>query len=531
MPSPRTQKQVVEKYKGNLTYYRHGHYLRWLKLGLFFLSVAGSIAAVMTYPRWGRPALFSTGPISANHAAFAHDCRQCHEDADPDLARRIKPIEFLQAARRGELPSGRAAADWLIQKTALTHMDRACAKCHDPEQLHQPQAAALSMVGILSKITVVHSSSCSQCHREHVGVERMKLPDSRTCETCHNDAARLAASLEIMPIPDATPLTAPASVVLPDGLRHFLVPRSDDRRLAAFKSFADGHPAFGYEASAAKDPTALKFNHQRHGQADIPKINGHALNCIDCHKATGDGAFFGRISYSQHCARCHALQVDPKTPRLTLLHGDVAAVRDYAKNMGTRFDKDLAKRFTERGIITREDFETRAFYTGDPPQTTATPAMKRGQGVFLTACAKCHLLDPLQPAPGMEPPLPKIAPVAPPDRWLTRGPFTHARHLHMACTDCHGDPQHTLTPVHLSTLTSDVLMPRRSICAECHHPADLEKVTSFDTRNLPPEEVRKGLTAQQRKQGGVVNECQTCHRFHTLKEASEFAREVRAPKP
>lgn len=542
MEPQNTPKQAVEKYQGNLSYFRRGHYLRWLKLSLFLLSVLVSLAAVMTYPRWGNSTLFSTGPISANHAGFAGDCRQCHEGAEPDLAKRLKSPRLIEATLRGKMPSGEKAAKWLLQKTALTRMDQACAKCHDPEQLHQPQAAALAMRGFISSLAVVHSSSCSECHREHVGTARMKLPDSRTCEGCHNDAARLQRSLTLVKLEDATPPTAPASLILPDGLRHFIVPRPGDRRLTPFKSFAEGHPAFEYETKAVKDPTVLNFNHQRHGQKDIPKINGHALNCTDCHKTTGDGAFFGRITFAQHCNRCHSLQVDPEMPGLTLPHGEPAAVRAYVEAIQSnmriyaerklglnkpdeldKFVKERAERLKQRGLTKVEEFENRIFYTGDPPQTAATPVSKLGKAVFLPACVKCHALTPAQPATGTLAPLPKVTFVTPPDRWLTRGPFTHAKHTYMSCAACHDDPKLTLTPVRSSTHTSDILLPRQAICAECHHPADPATARPIETVGLKPEQVRLALTEKQRKEGGVVSECQTCHRFHTLEEAIEFA--------
>ena len=48
---PRTQKQIAQKYKDNLDYYRHGHFLRRLKLALFLLAVFGSIGAVFGFQR------------------------------------------------------------------------------------------------------------------------------------------------------------------------------------------------------------------------------------------------------------------------------------------------------------------------------------------------------------------------------------------------------------------------------------------------------------------------------------------------
>ena len=68
---PRTQKQIAQKYKDNLDYYRRGHFLRWLKLGCFFLAVLGSLGAVFGFRFWGDKEYFNTGPISQNHARRA----------------------------------------------------------------------------------------------------------------------------------------------------------------------------------------------------------------------------------------------------------------------------------------------------------------------------------------------------------------------------------------------------------------------------------------------------------------------------
>ena len=49
---PRTQKQIAQKYKDHLDYYRHGHLLRWLKLLCFVLAILGSIGAVFGFQYW-----------------------------------------------------------------------------------------------------------------------------------------------------------------------------------------------------------------------------------------------------------------------------------------------------------------------------------------------------------------------------------------------------------------------------------------------------------------------------------------------
>ena len=64
-----------------------------------------------------------------------------------------------------------------------------------------------------------------------------------------------------------------------------------------------------------------------------------------------------------------------------------------------------------------------------------------------------------------------------PDRWLVRGEFNHAKHLNVECIKCHEVSQ--------STATSDILLPSKASCANCHSP-----------------------------KGGVAYSCATCHNYH-----------------
>ena len=566
MNPQRTQKQIAEKYKGNLAYYRHGHYFRRLRGLLFVLSVVGSIAAVLTFRDWGKPSYFSTGPISAGHAGFANDCRQCHEGVEPDVAKKLGLDEIVEKLRAGGLPSlahlgqrmkdapAKMAeqatqenllnfAESTLQLTTLNRMDKACTKCHDPQRLHQPQAGALAMRGITREMPLVHSGSCAQCHREHLTHGRMASPDSRSCESCHNDVNRLTRSLNLVQFDQAAEPPKPANIVLPDGLRHFVVPRPEVHRFPVFRSFADGHPAFDYEQPGARDPTAIKFNHKRHGQPDIPKIDGRELSCVDCHKPTGDGAHFARITYQAQCARCHSLHIEPDMPEITMPHGDPSYVRAYVQNLPSHYANYAVKtkgitdrvqlgnflkmqsdQLKERGLSTVEELEKRIFYTGDPPPNVATPVMKRGKGVFFPGCAKCHELTPPQPAAGRMPPLPRITPFQPADRWLNRGPFTHAKHTHQSCMECHNDPTLTVEPATGSLLTSDILLPRQAICAQCHRPA-AEKSPPLVIDGLDPRAAQRALAEKQRRDGGVPGDCQVCHKFHAGPEAAEFAKD------
>ena len=138
-----------------------------------------------------------------------------------------------------------------------------------------------------------------------------------------------------------------------------------------------------------------------------------------------------------------------------------------------------------------------------------TPKSNKGQ--FFAGCAKCHEVK-AQPSAA-----PLVTRTNLVDRWLSRGPFTHAKHTHMQCDDCHG-------AAHASTKTSDILMPAQTLCAECHRPLDRDKIKLAASISSDPTEARAELAAKQREQGGVSGDCLVCHKFHTSVEAAAMVK-------
>ena len=294
----RTQKQIVEKYKGNLDYYRKGHAFRRLRLFAFLLAVCGSIAAVLTFGRWGKDEYFNTGPISANHQRFAHDCKACHEAAGTDLlatlpveklrsgfehVSQLSPTQLKESASSLNVDAVVSAAAQVagsvksldptrlrelaekgLALTELSRMDQACLKCHEPMQLHAPQAASLRLRSLSRELPLVHAGSCSSCHREHAGPERMKLPTSETCASCHNHADELERTLQLIKLDHSAPAAAGENRDLGDGVRRFVIPPAPRAEPYTFASYESGHPPFAYEQAAARDPATLSYNHERH---------------------------------------------------------------------------------------------------------------------------------------------------------------------------------------------------------------------------------------------------------------------------
>jgi hypothetical protein len=159
---------------------------------------------------------------------------------------------------------------------------------------------------------------------------------------------------------------------------------------------------------------------------------------------------------------------------------------------------------------TTEELMRRVFFTGDPPENSRVTS-KSNKGQFFPGCAKCHEVK--QGENGRPP---RIIPTNIADRWLTRGPFNHAPHGHMACVDCHDAALR-------SEKTSDILLPTRKLCAECHRPLEAgtpnPAVNHAETIKVDP-----ALTARQRKEGGILPECQACHpKYHASGDGVAFA--------
>ena len=452
----RTQKQIAERYKGNLAYYRKLHPWRLARMSVTALAIFGGFAGIYLFQKRGREEFFNPGKISSNHATFGNDCAQCHEPS-------VRLHEWKS-------PKVREVAGAAFHRGVdFAAIDRKCETCHTQHTLHQP--------------SVVENRSCSVCHQEHRGAESMKLVADTNCAVCHSNGATMQASAAKgaqLP-PKAFHLRAfpPQQVV-------FEMPRPARGYTQVFASFAEGHPEFQLNTERARDPDTLRFNHQRHEAADIPLVNGKKLDCNYCHRTDPDGRFYERVSFTANCQACHALQFDPRNPELTLPHGDATAVRGFLHSLPTQY-ADLAARkgitrpeqiqsFVAGQIVslrervrTGEDFERQVFFATDPYKSQ----VKDGASTRASfpGCAFCHEV---KARTNLAPEITKPVLV---DRWMPQAKFNHAKHVSMACAECHRAAQ--------SHETADVLMPVRANCVTCHSP-----------------------------QGKVASDCITCHSYH-----------------
>jgi hypothetical protein len=453
----RTQKQIAERYKGNLGYYKKVHPWRRARRLVSVISILGGLIAIWIFQTRGRETFFNSGKLSAEHAEFGDNCATCH-DKSLMTGGPLTPQKF------------RAIVKERFQKgVAFDLIDQKCQTCHTHHTFHEPN--------------VVQNRSCSACHQEHQGPGPMKLVASSNCASCHNNRETMeAATQKGMQFNWAAfhRHPQPAQSVV------FELSRPPRGHTQVFSSFWDGHPEFQINSAKARDPDILRFNHQRHFANDIPLINGQKLDCNYCHKPDGEGRFMQRISFAANCQACHSLQFDPKNPELMLPHGNATAVRAFLRSLPTQYadlavkkgitrpneiQSFVAKQITQlrERVRSGEDFERQVFFTTDPykPQRQDNSSTRSS----FYGCAFCHEVKPVaNTAPIITKPILV-------DRWMVRANFDHAKHSSVKCDDCHHATQ--------SHETADVLMPTKASCVTCHSP-----------------------------QGKVAAECITCHTFH-----------------
>jgi hypothetical protein len=341
-------------------------------------------------------------------------------------------------------------------------IDESCLKCHAGRNLHQPNAPAMS---------------CVFCHAEHQGKVLAATADAN-CNFCHGDAIKMALSggfqggavaelarLKVSPARGPHPMIAPAPVI---------------------HHFADDHPQFRFATEKWRDSDTLKFNHALHlTRTTIPKLPGGAkLDCAFCHQPDAAGAFMKSVAFEKNCRGCHSLQFDPETPQLTLPHGSAEFVSAFLRSLPKQYlnlatNPADANTFVQQKIANlREQFgsgealEQRIFFsTATTGPAAQIGTMSGGTRAIFPGCAYCHEVKPA--ADGS----PQITKPIMPERWLTRAKFNHAKHVNIACAQCH-DAVH-------SQATADILLPAKEVCSTCHSPL-----------------------------GGVANACAECHTYH-----------------
>ncbi len=453
MASPRkTQKQIAQRYAGNLKYYRVLHSLRRTKILLTGFCLLLAVAVMSIFLIYGRTTprmewINSPGPVSQPHAQIAQDCKACH-----GLKMELGPLG--------------------VKNT----IDSSCQHCHTNHVFHQPN--------------VVVNHTCTSCHQEHLGTGPMKATTDVNCMVCHGNQKIMEASARKA----ATMAPSDFDQFKDEGLVLFHPPHPRSGYTETFKSFADGHPEFQIKRNQLQDPNTLKFNHAVHLTGDIPKVNGKKLDCTYCHQPDSQGAYLQPVNFSKSCQACHALQIDPTLPGFQIPHPegstDPSVVRNFLLTLPTQYaayaslqlgitEDDKVQAFVGqhmkviRDRVREGDDLIKSVYFADARHVsrTGTGTTTRDRALF-PGCVYCHEV---QVDASHEPIVTK--PFTP-DRWFVHAKFDHASHDTVTCQTCHDS-------VTSSTKTSDVLIPDKATCVTCHSP-----------------------------KGGVISTCSTCHVYH-----------------
>lgn len=346
-------------------------------------------------------------------------------------------------------------------------MDDNCMQCHAGNDFHQPNVAG--------------AFACHTCHNEHETAGSLPPADSRLCIRCHASEALMADARELgkaIPAHDFPTIIQAGLNVFPQG-------RPSGGYTNTIESFHQGHPEFKAIREKAEDANSLKFNHALHlTSSEIPKLHGKPLDCAHCHQYDATGAYFQKMTYEAQCADCHALQFDENTPDLHLPHGDPYYVRSFLRSISIQYAEHAKARegMTRAqeldAYVTRKTQQLRAQYNNSGEQLERAIFFADMQGRIegggrspLPGCATCHDMTEQENA------APNVAEVFIPDRWMHVGEFHHARHNHIACSECHSMTN--------SELTSEVNLPSAKTCIECHSPS-----------------------------GGVSGDCTLCHTYH-----------------
>lgn len=413
---------------------------RWYALAGVVVGVA--VGCWLMSPM-GRSAV-STGGLSRAHQAWNETgCEKCHQEFVP----------IRTDAWNGHHPE------------FIRQNNQACNACH-PVPAHHAAT---------TRPDVLEHQACSQCHREHLGIQASLLSvEDSLCAQCHASIQSYASASTL----------ARTNVT----------------------DFNKDHPTFGLE-SMEKDPSAFKFSHIQHMRPGQPKTPGDAtakhldqlpaedrlryradpatqlvtLDCRDCHSpdiAASDGSAspdqrrFQPVSFERHCAACHGLDGIP--------HG-LDRERTQAA-IEARLPVELFTYFQERGDLSKIDPQEIA----EKEQRIRALASDAASG-----CLKCHFA-----APADATSIVAQGPIR--QAWLRDGTFLHGAHGMVSCERCHAQAylRHDRTIDSLRE-SDEIMIPGRDSCRECHVQDPGERM---QLSGLHPHT--------------ATAHCTDCHRFH-----------------
>jgi hypothetical protein len=447
MPDFRHLQSISQR--NDLRWFRRTVSLRRWYLRLSIISIGLSLLLVMGWTVLGDHRVYWSAPVSTSHAMFQQDCKQCHVQAGAPLVR---------LATFNDSHHSVADAD--------------CQQCHAQQSHdHAPR---------MQKERV---SGCVECHREHLGRDRLADIADQHCTQCHSDL-QVTSGEHVFQTHVGSFEQHPQFLPWEKTFGDELWQQRDAMAALAVES-KDGQ---------WQDRTKLKFNHAKHlvdvGVLTVPpragEEAGHAdrkqLACADCHQPDAAGEYMQPINYEQHCSACHKLEFSTK-----LAVGGALPHESPEVVYGL-----LRDRFLKYADMHPELFEKSEASDARLPNKRTEPAAKEKwqfveenmqqveRGLFQNVqngCVYCHESSSRERAGAGELSF-TIVPPNIPQRWYTSSRFDHSRHREVSCVVCH-DPDyearsekgHALLGGHsqLKTqLSSDILMPKIENCQACH---------------------------------------------------------------
>ena len=317
---------------------------------------------------------------------------------------------------------------------------------------------------------------CQSCHVPFGGVTNAR------CEACHGRMEHAANQLSPPPCTDchaehrgATRLAAVPDRLCVDCHGNIIAHMKRGRRVANIMSLGAGHPDFTYPP----DADTLRFNHRLHLH---PRgvFNGQGvrevLTCTSCHHmiATGGRIDPAPVRFDRDCRRCHRLTFDPRFRDVEVPHGG---------DPGLVYGFILATYAGNRDIAGKPPEEVRRILTQQKQNTSDQRALLGAEQVIKVKCSLCHEV---RRANGRLTATPPVIPT----RWLA-AKFSHGPHRNVGCEECHAQARNSAT-------TSDVLLPQRRVCLDCHGERPIT-LASTGTRR--------------------TNDCGLCHEYHVRSTA------------
>jgi len=404
----RTTKTLAQRM--DLQYFKRPHaFRRWR----FWLSILIPVLAMGWLLAWNASSekIYSSGPLSASHAAFGRKCEVCHVGRAGTFNKEVR--------------------------------DHACLTCHDAPP-HHPKMANFT-------------PTCGSCHVEHKGSVKLAATADVGCTQCHGN---LGAHLENASTTFVTDIRGF------DGQHpEFAVLRSGAIDPGKIKLNHAHHLVAGL--AAPHGPVQLDCGdcHRPAGMEGVWPFaaQGSLGDEIPPPVKIAARAYMSPIRYSDQCAGCHVkdLQFDKRFDEgaphdrpgvvqavLYRKYSDYFALHPNALSEPIAPERVLPGKFAQPPPIAHNREEWISL------QVELSDRILWGKG-----CKLCHtILSPEGSTPGSAP---AIAPSNTPVRWLQHAVFDHEAHRLLTCTACH-----TKSPT--SQETSDVLIPGISSCRNCH---------------------------------------------------------------